>query len=258
MDSVLGQSQLDYNPHHQPFQYFQSTANPRHLPPTSVAAIGQPDQANHQYDLRDFWAAADAGNLPAVSYLKAPAYEDGHAGYSDPLDEQRFLVDTIDHLEWLRSWRSTAVVILYDDSDGWYDHQMAPIFHQSQTSLDALTGTGACGSTTTKDPTTNGGTIEQGRCGPGTRQPLLVISPFARRNFVDNTLTTQASVVQFIEDNWLGGERLGNGSDDALTGTLDNMFEFSGRRQRALFLSPTSGEPQWPMAPGSSGRRRSR
>ncbi len=65
-----------------------STANPQHLPPTSIAKIGHQDQANHQYDLKDFCAAADDNNMPAVSYLKAPAYEDGHAGYSDPLDEQ--------------------------------------------------------------------------------------------------------------------------------------------------------------------------
>jgi len=53
-----------------------------------VGAIGRTDQANHQYDLVDFWAAVDAGNMPAVSFVKAPAYQDGHAGYSDPLDEQ--------------------------------------------------------------------------------------------------------------------------------------------------------------------------
>ena len=135
-------STLDYNPHHEPFQYYASTANPKHLPPTSVAMIGHQDQANHQYDLKDFCAAADGGNLPAVSYLKAADYQDGHAGYSDPLDEQTFLVDTINQLEQLPSWSSTAVVILYDDSDGWYDHQMGPIVTQSQTTLDALTGTG--------------------------------------------------------------------------------------------------------------------
>jgi phospholipase C len=91
----------DYIPHHEPFQYYPSTANPHHLPPSSVDKIGQSDQANHQYDLSDFWAAADAGHLPAVSYLKAPGYQDGHAGYSDPLDEQQFLVDTVNHLQRL-------------------------------------------------------------------------------------------------------------------------------------------------------------
>ena len=108
--------------------------------------IGRTDQANHQYDIADFWAAADAGNLPAVSYLKAPKYQDGHAGYSDPLDEQTWLVNTINQLETLKTWRSTAVVITWDDSDGWYDHVLGPLLTQSQTTLDALTGKGFCGS----------------------------------------------------------------------------------------------------------------
>ena len=67
--------------------------------------IGHTDQANHQYDLTDFDTALAAGNLPAVSFLKAAAYQDGHAGYSDPLDEQRFLVA---HDQRARSSRRTG------------------------------------------------------------------------------------------------------------------------------------------------------
>jgi phospholipase C len=234
--NVGGASVKDYSPHHEPFQYYASTANPTHLPPTSIAMIGHQDQANHQYDIRDFWAAADSGNLPAVSYLKAAEYQDGHAGYSDPLDEQNFLVSTVNHLEKLPTWRSTAVVILYDDSDGWYDHQMGPIITQSQTPLDALTGTGMCGGNTPPSG-------QQARCGVGPRQPLLVVSPYSKQNFVDGTLTTQASVVKFIEDNWLAGQRIGNGSDDSWTGTLNNMFDFSHPSGGPLWLDPSTGEP---------------
>jgi len=235
--NVGGATQLDYNPHHEPFQYFASTANPQHLPPTSIASIGHQGQANHQYDLADFWAAADHNDLPAVSYLKAADYQDGHAGYSDPLDEQTFLVDTINRLEKLPTWNSTAVVILYDDSDGWYDHQMSPILLQSQTALDALTGVGTCGS----NPAPSG---QQARCGYGPRQPLLVVSPFSKQNFVDGTLTSQSSVVRFIEDNWLGGARIGNGAEDAFAGTLDNMFDFDHPQGPKLFLDPSTGEKQ--------------
>src|SRR5450756_543084 len=74
-----------------PFQYYQSTANPHHLPPASVNEIGHSGQANHQYDLTDFWSAVGAGQMPAVSYLKPPVYQNGHAASSDPLDEQHFL-----------------------------------------------------------------------------------------------------------------------------------------------------------------------
>ena len=79
-------------------------------------------KANHQYDLSDFWAAVNAGKMPAVSFLKAAKYQDGHAGYSDPIDEQQFIVDTINKLQKTDEWKNTAVIISYDDSDGWYDH----------------------------------------------------------------------------------------------------------------------------------------
>jgi phospholipase C len=247
-NNIGGASQVDYNPHHQPFQYYASTANPQHLPPTSISMIGRQDQANHQYDLKDFWAAADSGNMPAVSYLKAANYQDGHAGYSDPIDEQTFLAETINHLEKLPTWSSTAVVIAYDDSDGWYDHQMGPITTQSQTAVDALTGTGTCGTNPAKVP--NG---QQGRCGVGPRQPLLIISPYSKRNFVDNTFTDQSSVVRFIEDNWLAGQRIGNGSVDAQAGVLNNMFQFSRGSDQKLFLDPSTGQPTGDSGQGGTG-----
>ena len=83
-----------------------------------------------------------AGNFPAVSFLKAPGFQDAHAGYSDPLDEQTFVVNTINFLEKQPDWNSTAVVIAYDDSDGWYDHQLGQIMNQSTTAADMLSGTG--------------------------------------------------------------------------------------------------------------------
>ena len=238
-NNILGASQLDYNPHHEPFQYYQSTANPKHLPPTSISAIGHEDQANHQYDLKDFFAAVDQDALPTVSYLKANDYQDAHAGYSDPLDEQTFLVDTINHLERSSAWRDTAVVILYDDSDGWYDHQFGPVVNQSQTPLDMLTASGQCGANASKVPSG-----QQARCGVGMRQPLLVVSRFSKANFVDATFTSQASVVQLIEDLWLSGQRIGGGSVDATTGSLRNMLDFQDHGDRALFLDPASGEPR--------------
>ena len=123
---------VDYIPHHQPFQFYASTANPTHQRPTSVSAIGTTDAANHQYDSHDFFDALAAGNLPNVVFLKAPGYQDGHAGYSSPLDEQVFIADTINQLEESKFWNTTAVIIEYDDSDGWYDHQMGPIIIHSQ------------------------------------------------------------------------------------------------------------------------------
>jgi phospholipase C len=227
--TVTATNKADYIPHHQPFQYYTSTANPTHVRPTSVATIGYPgDAANHQYDIQDFFNAVTAGNFPAVSYLKAPGYQDGHAGYSDPLDEQNFVVTTINFLQKQRDWDSTAVIIAYDDSDGWYDHQLGQIVNQSTSAADVVNNQPSCGNGDTALPGINSGTAHaQGRCGYGPRLVLIVISPWAKRNFVDHTLTDQTSILRFVEDNWLGGERIGQGSFDTLANSLNNMFDFN-------------------------------
>jgi len=177
---------------------------------------------------------------------------DGHAGYSDPLLEQAFLVTTINTIQQSPFWASTAIIILYDDSDGWYDHQMSPLVNSwavanpaSPGNSDRLNGSGVCGGGT---PLANDlGQPIQGRCGYGPRQPLLVISPFARRNFVDHTLTDQASVLRFIEDNW-NTARIGGGSFDILAGPLTVMFDFNPHNagDRRLILDPATGQPTHP------------
>ena len=239
--TFVGTPKADYIPHHQPFQYYTSTANLQHTRPTSIAMIGHNgDAANHQYDIHDFFDAVNAGNFPAVSYLKAPGYQDGHAGYSTPLDEQNFIVEVINFLEQQRDWRDTAVIINWDDSDGWYDHQLGQIVNQSQTSQDELNGPGLCGRAL---PTLVGvtGPHAQGRCGYGPRLPLLVVAPYARHNFVDHTMTDQSSIVRFIEDNWLGGQRI-PGSFDAIAGPLNNMFDFNQGQDDRVILDLQTGE----------------
>ena len=101
----------DYIPHHEPFQYYASTANLNHVRPAPITAIGtNTDGANHQYDINDFTTAPTGGQpAAAVSYLKAPGYQDAHAGYSDPLDEQTFVVNTINAIEQSsQCWPSTG------------------------------------------------------------------------------------------------------------------------------------------------------
>ena len=234
--NIANKIQKDYSAHHEPFQYYKSTANPHHLPPTSIAMIGKTDQANHQYDLSDFWNAAAAGNMPSVSFLKASRYQDGHAGYSDPIDEQAFLVNTTNKLQGLPVWNSTAVIIAYDDSDGWYDHVMPPIVSQSNDpKYDALLGsTELCGHAPAD--------AYQDRCGYGPRLPLLVISPYAKVNFIDHQITDQTSILRFIEDNWNLG-RIGNQSFDEKAGLLTNKFDFTSNRHLAdkLLLDPLTG-----------------
>jgi phospholipase C len=243
--AVTGVTESDYIEHHEPFQYYTQTANLTHLRPSSTSMIGRQDQANHQYDINDFFTAVKDGNFPAVSFLKAPGYQDAHAGYSDPLDEQNFVVTVINFLMSRPEWSSTAVFINYDDSDGWYDHQIGPIVNQSTSAADALTGSGQCGSgTDTALPGPSGAAHAQGRCGYGPRIPLMVISPWAKTNFVDHTVADQSSIIRFIEDNWLGSQRIGSGSFDAIAGSVDTMFDFHQRPNAAPYLlDPTTGEP---------------
>jgi phospholipase C len=189
--------------------------------------------------LIDFWAAIKANNMPAVSFLKAPAFQDGHAGYSNPIDEQAFLVNTINALQRTDEWKETAVIVMYDDSDGWYDHVMGPIATQSNVSDDQLLAPGSCGSPKPNDVA--GGT-QNGRCGYGPRLPLLVISPYAKKNYIDHRVTDQSSAIRFVEDNW-GVSRIGGGSTDAIAGTLNGLFDFDDHASaRKLILDPPTGQ----------------
>jgi phospholipase C len=264
----------DYIPHHEPFEYYATTANPHHLtlptradgsvPVKALRSIGadtqhyvdgQPqfDTPNHQYDTSDFdqlVGAIGAGDLPpsalpAVSFLKAGGYQDGHGAYSDPIDEQQFVVNEINALQKTPDWNSTAVIIAYDDSDGWYDHAYSGVTNPSSTVADALTGTGACG---TGKPLAG----QQGRCGYGPRMPFLVISPWAKRNAVDHTLTDQSSIPRFVEDNW-SLPRIA-GSFDAVAGSLNGLFNFAAKKGKGaaygnapnaepFLLDPLTGQP---------------
>jgi phospholipase C len=232
----------DYIPHHEPFQYYASTANPHHLPPASLTAIGtdtqtfvngapQFDTANHQYDISGFNSLVgaigrgyvSADHLPAISFLKAPGYQDGHAGYSD--------------------------IITYDDSDGFYDHVYSGVHNPSDTAAlanspgpqDFLSATGLCGRSDGKRLAD-----QNGRCGYGPRMPFLLISPWAKHDYVDHTLTDSSSILKFVEGNW--GLPQIPGSFDSIAGSLNSLFDFqqSTNDQSTLFLDPTTGQPTRP------------
>jgi phospholipase C len=114
--------------------------------------------------------------------------------------------------------------------NGWYDHQMPPIVNSSaDPALDGLNGPGVCGKGTPL-----GGI--QDRCGYGQRLPILVISPFARPNFVGSTID-QSSVLKFIEDNRLGGQRTGTSSFDNIAGSMENMFKFGQPTAAPLIMN---------------------
>jgi len=373
-------TKADYIQHHEPFQYYPNTANPHHIAPTSLAAIGTDTQsfsgnsygvgtpefntANHQYDISYFnTLVADiaegsqpASLLPAVSYLKAPAYEDEHPANSDPVDGQHFVTQEINALEQTPDWPNTAVIVAYDDSDGWYDHvyadsespapaaqnqsssngdtltpplcggtpitgtavtapvaiaasnqtitytigggatQTATIPVKSYTTLASLataistasnassipqitaqansagdlvlTGNGlqslaitggtalstlglSTASSTPASPTLDNATSQpqNGRCGFGPRLPFMVISPWAKANFVDHNFSDQASIPNFIEYNWQLGTIPGSADTELTNATtsfdISNMFNFGtgGGQNPVLFLDPTTFQP---------------
>ncbi len=245
---ITGLTEADYVQHHNPFQFYASTQNLAHTRPTSVATIGlASDAANHMYDIADWFTAVSAGNLPAVSFLKAQAYQNAHPGNSNPLDEQAFVVNVINTLMESPFWSTTAVIIDYDDSDGWYDHQMAPIVNASFSTDDYVSGTNACGTLGTTPQLGGVATTNpvNGRCGYGPRTPLLVISPWAKPNYVDHTLTNQASILLFVEQNWSLG-LLGGGSADATSNPINNMFNFTEptpQNTNLPILSTITGQP---------------
>ncbi len=251
----------DYSSHHEPFMYYKSTRNPHHLRPASVMEIGHDGPANHQYDLSDFYDALNAHNLPAVSYLKAARYQDGHPGNSDPITEQAFIVDAINALQKSPEWKETAVIIAYDDTDGWYDHVPSPIvnptaynaggnngeFNSNDSKVptlplatdttannpSAIPTSGVCGSV---DKGGVGGTSDSPRCGYGPRMPLLVVSPWSKENYIDHSTTDQSSTLAFIEYNWGVGTIDGasnptpdKASYDRIAGSIMNMFDFGHR-----------------------------
>ena len=260
--TIVSADVVDYIPHHAWFQYYASTANPQHLRPSSLAAIGYSfehdgstrDPANHNYDLTDFYDAVKGGDFPSVSYIKMSAYQDGHAGYSDPLDEQTGTVRLINFLQRQPDWKNTAVIITWDDSDGWYDHAFAPVTSASfDERADRLDGAGKCGSGAPRAGLT--GKPANGRCGPGTRLPFLVISPWAKMNYVGHDRISLTSVVRFIEDNWLAGRRLGGGSFDASAGSIDGLFDFASNGAGApVYLDPTTGAPQTAPTAGKNSQ----
>jgi phospholipase C len=208
--------------------------------------------------LHDFYRTVSEGNFPSVSYIKFPAIGDAHPGNSDPLDEQANIVKLLNFLQQQRDWKNTAVIITYDDSDGWYDHRYASPTTSSfdattsektaqgtVAGADQLNGPGLCTGPGAKPGIGVNGGIVNGRCGPGTRVPFLVISPWARVNYVSDARITQSSVVRFIEDNWLNGQRIGQGSNDATAGSIMDMFDFKHGEGRVqpLYLYPETGMP---------------
>jgi acid phosphatase len=113
----------------------------------------------------DFLADAAAGTLPAVSFYKPQGNLNQHPGYANVADGDAHVADVIAKLQASPQWKNMLVVVTYDENGGFYDHAQVP---------------------------------RGDRFGPGTRIPAIIVSPFARKGFVDKTQYDTASVLRFI------------------------------------------------------------
>lgn len=151
----------DFQPHHQPFNYFRqfapgTAARQQHL---RDAGVGSSAATNH------FIAAIEAGTLPPVAFYKPQGDLNMHAGYASVEAGDAHLAQVVEALQKSPQWPHMLVVITVDENGGWWDHVAPP---------------------------------KGDRWGPGTRIPAIIVSPHAKRGFVDHTIYDTGSILRFI------------------------------------------------------------
>ena len=219
--------------------------------------IGRTDQANHQYDLSDFYTALKDGNMPAVSFLKAAEYQDGHPGYSGPAgradvpgehhqpDRAVQVLGVHRDRRHLRRLRRLVRPPAPGDRERLQHRRGHGDLLLGADDRWAATPTGAA--------TASGCRCWSSRPGPG-------------RTTSATSLTNTVSIIKFIEDNWLHGQRIGGGSYDAISGSLDGpggLLDFYTRPHfRPVILDPTTGRwsalAEQPAAPAAARTPRRR
>jgi phospholipase C len=182
-DAVAGANPNNFQYHHQPFNYY---ANYKLV--NGVAGPGR----SHLKDEADFIAAAHTGTLPAVSFVKPVGVDNEHPGYTDVLRGEQHLEALINEIRNGPNWSDTAIVITYDEHGGFWDHVAPPTDPQHSDIW-----------------------------GPGSRVPSIVISPLAKRHFVDHTLYDTTSILATIERRW---DLQPLGTRDAMANDLRRAF----------------------------------
>jgi len=159
-DASLFPARPNFQPHHQPFNYYAQFA-PGQAERARIRDAGTGDSAR----TNRFIADAVAGKLPAVSFYKPQGDLNMHAGYSDVDAGDRHIARVIDALMSGPQWGRMLIVVTFDENGGWWDHVAPP---------------------------------KGDRWGPGTRIPALVISPHARQGHVDHTIYDTGSIQRFL------------------------------------------------------------
>lgn len=154
-------------------------------------ADGSDARRRHLKDETDLYQAIAGGSLPAVTFYKPLGGNDQHPGYANITDGDNHAADLIEKIEKSPLWRSTAIFVTYDENGGFWDHVPPP---------------------------------QGDRWGPGTRVPLLVISPLAKRHFVDHTRYDTTSILKFIEKRFVLSPL---GPRDTAADGLDNAFDLA-------------------------------
>ncbi|MDQ6620592.1 MAG: acid phosphatase [Pseudomonadota bacterium] len=152
-------------------------------------APGSADRATHLKDLGDLESGIARGELPAVVFYKPQGSLNEHPGYADVLSGDAHIAELAAKIKASPLWSSSLIIITYDENGGFWDHVPPP---------------------------------KGDRWGPGSRIPTIVISPFARRGYVDHTMYDTTSIIKLITRRFglepLPGVRVGAGD---LTGALD-------------------------------------
>ncbi len=144
---------------------------PHHQPLNYYAkqAPGTASRAQHLLDGgingTEFIKAIDTGTLPQVAFYKPQGNLNEHAGYTDVASGNRHIADLIAHLERSPQWNTMLVIVTYDENGGFWDHAAPP---------------------------------KGDRWGPGSRIPAIIVSPFAKRGFVDHTQYDTGSILRFL------------------------------------------------------------
>lgn len=129
-------------------------------------AEGSKARRQHLKDEADFMNAIANAKLPAVSFYKPIGSLNEHPGYADILSGDQHIADILSKIEHSPLWKDSVVIVTYDEFGGFWDHLPPPVID---------------------------------RWGPGNRLPALIISPFAKRGYIDHTPYDTTSILKFIE-----------------------------------------------------------
>ena len=184
-DSALaGTPDPTFQFHHQPFAYFANYAD------------GTQAKAEHLLDETKFIAAAKAGTLPSVSFVKPLGINNEHPGYSDVALGENHAVELINDVLNGPNGLNSLVIVTYDENGGFWDHVTPPVIDK--------------------------------KWGPGTRIPAIIIGPYVKKGYVDHTQYETVSILSFLEKRF---NLAPLSSRDQNANPLENVFDLSAFSQ---------------------------